>query len=270
MVFDVLLAVASALVTLYIAYLGVHVTLHPPQDARTRRAYKIRFWACGLLAVALIIGQTVRNAETQSEIQTELAKIEAGVKGSPHHTHVQFLPFGMVTNNPAYPFRPNTLVEFNVACIDAGPYAIEDTSEIEHRIYLLKPPTSKTEMVDEFKRTLPRLQLTGTMLTASTSAGQPGMWQTATGPVLSESDVKKLTKGTYELCVIAGIVWKDGTGLYETGRCNCVDAVENPSALVWSDCPFNRNQAALEISASVGQRGTLRHTRNVRLSHWKK
>ncbi len=79
----VLLAVASALLTIYMAYQGVHVTLHPTDDPITRKHYKIKFLACGAVAVLLIAFQAAKNAQTQSAIRRQLAEIEHNTKQPP-------------------------------------------------------------------------------------------------------------------------------------------------------------------------------------------
>jgi hypothetical protein len=153
------------------------------------------------------------------------------------HAHIQFKPFEL-TSSAAYPFRPSTPLSFNVFCLNAGSFAIYGTSNIQREIYLLKPPTTAEQMVQGFKNNA-HFSMTDDMLNPGTVAGQKAEWNTAYGPSLSAEDIENLKTGIYKLCVIAAIRWKDETGLYETGQCGCINAEENPTVLVWADCPFN-------------------------------
>jgi hypothetical protein len=155
------------------------------------------------------------------------------------HTHIQFKSIQLLPQNPAYPFRPDVTLAFNVVCLNAGAFAAEDTSDFQHEVYVLKPPATEEQMIEDFKRKA-QFHMTGRMLNPSMAAGHLELYHTVFGPSLSKEDVKNLTNGTYKVCVIAAIRWKDKTGLYESGECGCIDAIDNPSALVWADCPFNR------------------------------
>jgi hypothetical protein len=65
---DILIAVLIVCVTLVTAYLGVHVTLHPPDTVTSKRWYKVGFFLCGLIGCCLVAIQTWRNGKTQGEI----------------------------------------------------------------------------------------------------------------------------------------------------------------------------------------------------------
>ena len=64
---DITLSVALAIVTIAMAYLGVHVTLHPAESTRTRTAFKAGFSACAIVAVGLVIWQGTRNGMAQRQ-----------------------------------------------------------------------------------------------------------------------------------------------------------------------------------------------------------
>lgn len=96
------MAVVLGVVTLYMAYLGVHVTLHPTEEPRKRRWYKIQFWVCGGVAVLLIAWQTGRNAQTESAIRRQLADIERNTKTPPTvQTTVNVPPAQIITGDEA-------------------------------------------------------------------------------------------------------------------------------------------------------------------------
>lgn len=96
---NIILAVAQAIVALIGAYLGVHVTLHPPgESAKKSRAYKVGFIACGVVATVLIAVQAYRNDTSQTALQRQLGRIEHNTTEPPKvqvnvpPAQVQFLP----------------------------------------------------------------------------------------------------------------------------------------------------------------------------------
>jgi hypothetical protein len=81
---DIFLAVVQAFVAAAAAYLGVHLTLHPPgESARAKLAYKAGFILCGLASIALIATQAYRNDQTQTALRGQLARIEKNTKTPP-------------------------------------------------------------------------------------------------------------------------------------------------------------------------------------------
>src|SRR6516165_696697 len=64
---DILLAVVLAGFTFRLAYLGVYVSIHPPESDQEKKRLKREFWGLAILAVVLIGVQTVRNSITHKE-----------------------------------------------------------------------------------------------------------------------------------------------------------------------------------------------------------
>jgi hypothetical protein len=83
MALDIALAAALCLSALVMAYLGVHVTLHPTEDWHKQRKYRAAFLVLGVIVLAITIVQTVRNAKTQAAIRKQLADIERNTKQPP-------------------------------------------------------------------------------------------------------------------------------------------------------------------------------------------
>ena len=81
---DIFISASLAALTMIMAYLGVHVTLHPPNEStRARRWYKIGFSACGVLAVGLVITQGVRANKSQRVSATnQIAGLKQDIGGA--------------------------------------------------------------------------------------------------------------------------------------------------------------------------------------------
>jgi hypothetical protein len=78
-VLDVVLAILVGVVTLVIAYLGVHVTLYPAESNKEKREYKVAFSVLGLLACAIIGLQTYRNDQSQEALKSQVSRLQSGV-----------------------------------------------------------------------------------------------------------------------------------------------------------------------------------------------
>lgn len=95
---DIWIPVGIGLLTFVLAYMGVHVTLYPPQaDARIG-------WALGFLAVAVLcccgIGwQAVRSVTAQEGLQAQLNRIQHNTE-TPPTVNVQPAPVTVVPSAP--------------------------------------------------------------------------------------------------------------------------------------------------------------------------
>jgi hypothetical protein len=77
---DIAIAAGLAILTIAMAYLGVHVTLHPADSPRSRFWYKVGFSACAVAAVGLVIWQGVRNGRAQSAFKADIADMKRDSK----------------------------------------------------------------------------------------------------------------------------------------------------------------------------------------------
>jgi hypothetical protein len=98
MAIDICIAVLLCAVTIIMGYLGVHVTLHPTEEPRKQRRFKIGFWSCGIFAISLIAVQTARNANTQSTLTAQLDKIQHNTE-QPPKIEVNVPPAQVVVKN---------------------------------------------------------------------------------------------------------------------------------------------------------------------------
>jgi hypothetical protein len=86
---DIAISAALAVITFAMAYLGIHVTLHPPnKTSKARLFYKSGFFVCGCFMVYLVIVQGTRAKQAQriagNQIDgLERAKAQGRVGGRP-------------------------------------------------------------------------------------------------------------------------------------------------------------------------------------------
>lgn len=66
---DIVLPALLALCTARLGYLGMQLTLHPPQTVGEKAAYKFAFIIVGALSICIIIWQGTRNYSTQEEAE---------------------------------------------------------------------------------------------------------------------------------------------------------------------------------------------------------
>jgi hypothetical protein len=80
---DIILSTLLAILTIVMAYVGVHVTLHPPNESPKKQLlYKLGFFACGVLAVILVIVQGVRGLNSQRNATNEIDALQFDIRGA--------------------------------------------------------------------------------------------------------------------------------------------------------------------------------------------
>lgn len=97
MFWDITIAVSILATAVFMAYLGVDVTLHPPDTPKKIRNRKIAFWSLGIIAGALTVLQGVRNGLSQHEL------IEVIKNNKPIINVLPASPTIQVTSSPALP-----------------------------------------------------------------------------------------------------------------------------------------------------------------------
>ena len=83
---DIWVAISICALTAAMAYMGVHVTLHPPESHKAKRLWKAGFVSVAVLACVLIGVQTKRNDDSQSKLQAQLSKIQKQTETPPQVT----------------------------------------------------------------------------------------------------------------------------------------------------------------------------------------
>lgn len=86
---DISIAAALAILTIGMAYLGVHVTLHPADSPAAKFWYKFGFSACAVGTVILVVWQGIRNGASQSAftrrvsaLTTQVGTLQSEVAGT--------------------------------------------------------------------------------------------------------------------------------------------------------------------------------------------
>jgi hyperosmotically inducible periplasmic protein len=79
----ILIAAGIAVLTTLMAYMGVHVTLHPPETQRSRLMWKVGFSVVAMAGIALVAAQTRNNAVEQQTLRDEMARIEKNTRQPP-------------------------------------------------------------------------------------------------------------------------------------------------------------------------------------------
>jgi outer membrane murein-binding lipoprotein Lpp len=76
---DISIATVLAILTIGMAYLGVHVTLHPADSPKAKFRYKFGFSACAVGTVLLVVWQGVRNGASQSAFVKRVSDLTSQV-----------------------------------------------------------------------------------------------------------------------------------------------------------------------------------------------
>src|ERR1035437_8821818 len=71
---DIILAFLLWLLTAAMAYMGFHVTLHPPTEPRSKKFWKAGFIAVAILAAILIAIQAYRSYNSAQDLKAEIQK----------------------------------------------------------------------------------------------------------------------------------------------------------------------------------------------------
>lgn len=80
---DVIIAFSLGVVTVVMGYLGIHLTMNLPESPSTRTRYRLAFVLLAIVAVGLNVWQTLRNVNSQQQLQTKLNEIERNTKQPP-------------------------------------------------------------------------------------------------------------------------------------------------------------------------------------------
>jgi hypothetical protein len=202
MFFDGVIAVLLGACAWRMAYLGVYVTIHPPESrkGRTKKSLKREFYLIGGLSTILILAQVFRADRTYSALMSEIRK---GRNAS----------VSIFTVTPPGPSHLEDLVDgapvlFNVKFLVTENTARNMRDAVE--AYLVdKPPLPEVSraVIGEFKsKEAKKLNYQGQDMPAGT-----GKWETVSYP-LNETQIKSVLDGTSTLYVVGTAHWVNPSG----------------------------------------------------------
>jgi len=93
MFWDISIALGLLSASVFMAYLGVHVTLHQPDTTIKIRNRKIAFLSLGILAGALTLFQGIRNGLSQHELMEAIKNNKPVVNVLPASPTIEVTPF---------------------------------------------------------------------------------------------------------------------------------------------------------------------------------
>lgn len=85
---DIALSTLAGICTLGLGYLGLRLTLHPPQSDHERGIYKVVFIALGIISVGIIGWQAVRTNIAQEEFKKSQSQLEIMIQDEKKATQV--------------------------------------------------------------------------------------------------------------------------------------------------------------------------------------
>jgi hypothetical protein len=265
-IFDILLPVGIGVFTFVLAYMGVHVTLHPPEE-NAKTAWKRGFWAVAFSGCVLIAWQGVRSVRAQDALQTQLDRIE-------HNKPIVNVPAPIVNIPPANPPKPSASLSFdeinsayardglppsqtwlvpnrdiqaNIYYVNYGS-AVADKVMVYGSIYLLPSDPNKADAmkIEEKKRDVQMLvpkfiSTSNKALLAGMSAilppgGQERNWFTAHSETpITQHDIDNLQSGAELLFLFFTVKYVDPAGSHSIRRCLISQTPAfNPE--VWQSC----------------------------------
>lgn len=275
MAFDIFIAALLCLVTIAMGYLGVHVTLHPPSEVRAKTKYKYLFYACAVLAVALIITQTVRNAQTQTAIRRQLADIYKNTTQPPTVTVQNTVPPAQVIINPMSTSKskgsrseqqqglsgfmqiggiyvrpgydtlsPGHELSFNVLMVDRGSEPLHNVVGWTSIIIVDQPGLDADgKACAIYKQAIEPLRLDysrGKLKGSEVGVGG-GVWGTYSLMVHNQQEADAILHGTRRLYFFVWITWLDYEG--RKGSFDDCRSMQNPDSiklnqetLIWHFC----------------------------------
>jgi hypothetical protein len=118
---DILLPAALVLITVYMAYLGVDVTVNSPCGDKAKRTLKVKFIVCGAVIAALTVTQGILNSANQHALETALKDFKEKPMQIRVPGFVQFDGLAQLDIDKGRPLvRDGAPVRFNSIFINAG------------------------------------------------------------------------------------------------------------------------------------------------------
>jgi hypothetical protein len=149
---DIIISTALAVLTILMAYLGVHVTLHPAHSPQKKKRYTYGFGCCAIVAVGLVLWQGIRNGSTQAALQTQLGIIAEYTKPKAV-IHIDSPHWGAPSPAPPNPLTNGVRYSMNIYFTNRGNSDANETKRLA-AMYIGKPDDRETQeaLTDQFNR----------------------------------------------------------------------------------------------------------------------
>jgi hypothetical protein len=252
---DIFLAILVWLFTAGTAYLGVYVTLHPPEDEKQKTRFKRLFVGLTVFAAIVVGYQTYLGRRAQRQLDAiqhnteQPPQVTVNVPTAKQHARVDWIgPVVPRDDNGRLgykltPFHASEVPILDLGYSDGGEISLRDA---QMRAMIIVTATGSDDSV--FVKNREALVLThpatGGDLNSHSSALR---YRTFVGKALDKDEAKQLNKGTKSLCVIATASWTDDNGRYETdfSRCLSRESFAPPNTFNWHINPEDERQQAL-------------------------
>jgi hypothetical protein len=237
---DVAIAILLSVTSIAMAYLGVHLTMHPAESQRARTTYKVSFVVCGLIAVSLIGIQTYRNNGTWASVRSQMGRIETGVQQTEKPKPGFLSLFWRWPMKDGHQIAVGKPLGINFYFINSSPQPVKNIRTFG--LLAVDTPKAFEAARNAFHERLNQALSVGGSA-SSMNPGESPKFNTARLPPLDKEQVKGLRNGSLVLFMNYYIDWVDVNGVPgKIDRCDSVLLSPNTveligSGFVFQECP---------------------------------
>jgi hypothetical protein len=258
---DIFVGVAVALTSAALAYMGWHVTLHPPSDQNKKR-WVFGFVGLSLVSVVLAVVQAYRSKTSSEALNREILRLEDQIKNegaqlngairqeasrpinvpapivnmnSPSNRYANMV---LGARTPAYDMGKATFmfdqpILFNLHFFNAGNDLAQNVVAFgETRVLDGNDPKTERALFAEFSKN-GKTALTSNAGTVAPSYGSqtpPEIWiTTKPGPVLTHELWDQIRSGKKFIYIIDVVRYSDQTGTWEQHECSWLTLIGESS-----------------------------------------
>jgi hypothetical protein len=235
MFWDIVIGIGLAILTVIMMVLGGLL-------AATKKWHRWVFYLSGTLMFALIALQTVRNTQTQAELNKTLEKIERNTRQRPpaplvawekmesiHRVYINGVPSGAGIG-----LVQRQVIGFNIYFINNGNATAHNTAGVG-KVYLVPDSKHEQQLIARFKNDVDKIK-NSLLRTDLDPGGHEENWFTAKSDrVVTAEDIKKLVNGRERLYLLFTEFYNDSTGSHYQNYCKLLQ----PPAFdpeVWQLC----------------------------------
>lgn len=201
------------------AYLGVHVSFHPPGAAKQRR-YKYEFITWGVAVIGLTLYQFYRNQSSQSALLSDVGSIKVGVSSidtqlkqiGPSRSaggFLQLVQFNASEDEPQFVVGKPFVM--NIAFGNKGTEPVYHAVQFSSIVFASGP--GSTMAAGRAAKEWFASQLAHQQWSPGVEVGVGiAMWQTAATGTLDRAQIDQIRTGQLQVCLLGYARWRDKTG----------------------------------------------------------